>query len=159
MFREDSPEPDGKFYDSRGTVGPRRARQRFRQAFRGMARPGFPRCRKSDMIRPVRVHSRCCFASPLWKITRTDAAIIPADADMHPLPIHRRNALHQMWRVDEACPHRATKPTVRFVDLPLRALRQRRKLPEGNVRRSRSRLSNVIRLPASWLHSARCATC
>src|SRR6202040_1507595 len=57
-----------------------------------------------------------------------DAAYIPADAHLHALSNQHRNALHEMRRADEAGPDRAARHKLRRADLPVHALRLRRKL-------------------------------
>jgi hypothetical protein len=64
-----------------------------------------------------------------------DAAITPADADMHAVSGHGRDALHEMRRTDEARADRAPEPRLRLADLPVHPLRHRRKLPQGDVDR------------------------
>jgi hypothetical protein len=61
----------------------------------------------------------------------TDAANIPADANLHPLPNQHRNALHQMRCPNEAGDDRTARSKLRCADLPLHALRFRREFPEG----------------------------
>ena len=51
-----------------------------------------------------------------------DAEHVTADADLHPLSGHHRNALHQMRRADAAGADRAAQAALRLADLPLRPL-------------------------------------
>jgi len=100
---------------------------------------GFPSCRKSAINDSVRVALKQlrCVASlqtpTLLETSEHNAATPPADADLHALPAHRRDALHQMRRADETHAYRAAKPEFRSADLSVRTVRHRRMLPEGDV--------------------------
>jgi elongation factor P hydroxylase len=64
-----------------------------------------------------------------------DAAVIPADADLHALSNHYSDAMHEMWHTDEAGPDRAASAEFGFADLPVRPMRLRRELFEADVDR------------------------
>ena len=64
-----------------------------------------------------------------------DATNIPANADLHALSNQHRNALHEVRRADEAGPDRTARSKLRSADLPVCALRLRRKLFEGALDR------------------------
>jgi hypothetical protein len=61
------------------------------------------------------------------------AANIQADADLHTLSSHHRDAVHDMRRADAARIDRTARPQLQFADLSLRSLRFRRELFEGDV--------------------------
>ena len=63
-------------------------------------------------------------ASPIF-MRGYDAAILPADADLHALSNHNSDAMHEMWHTDEAGPDRATRAEYGLADLPVRPLRLR----------------------------------
>jgi hypothetical protein len=63
------------------------------------------------------------------------AANIQADADLHTLSSHHRDAVHDMRRADAARIDRTARPQLQFADLSLRSLRFRRELFEGDVER------------------------
>jgi hypothetical protein len=69
----------------------------------------------------------------LLETSEHNAATTPANANLHALPAHRRDALHQMRKADETHAHRAAKPEFRSANLSVRAVRHRRMLPEGDV--------------------------
>lgn len=65
----------------------------------------------------------------------SDAADIQADADLHTLSTHHRDAVHDMRRADAAYIDRAARPELQSADLSLRALQFRRELSKGDVSR------------------------
>ena len=77
-----------------------------------------------------------------------DAANIPADANVHAPSNQHRDALHDVRRADEAGHDRAARSKLRRTDLPVRALRLRRKLFEGTLDRTATRSARQS-LPAS----------
>ena len=75
-----------------------------------------------------------------------NAAILPADADLHALPNHYSDAMHEMWHPDEIGPDRTASAESGFADLPVRPLRLRRELFEADIDRAGSRYCRVIRV-------------
>ena len=61
------------------------------------------------------------------------AAYATADANLHALSGHHRNALHQVRRADAAGPDRAAPAGARPADLPLQPLRFRREFSDGPI--------------------------
>jgi len=122
-----------------GAVGVRSLRSRFWTADPGSIRvsgllPLLPQIRH-DWFGSVAFSG--CVASPPCQLffgnSGHDAATTASDADMHALPTYCWDALHQMRRTDEAGPHRTAEPEFRSADLPVRAVRHWRMLPEGDV--------------------------
>jgi hypothetical protein len=76
------------------------------------------------------------------------AANIQADADLHTLSSHHRDAVHDMRRADAARIDRTARPQLQFADLSLRSLRFRRKLFEGDVDRRNATPNSASRSKA-----------
>jgi hypothetical protein len=72
---------------------------------------------------------------PFFRARGFHAANIQADADLHAISSHHRDAVHEMRYADAARINRAAKPQARSADLPLRALRLRRELFERDLDR------------------------
>jgi hypothetical protein len=107
-----------------------RAPKRF--AFQGLSRisimSGIGHC--VDGIGPTAW--RCV---PLSRARGFHVANLQADADLHTLSIHHRDAVHDMRRADAARIDRTARPQLQSADLSLRALRFRRELFKDAVNR------------------------
>jgi hypothetical protein len=71
----------------------------------------------------------------IFRVRGFHAANIQADADLHTLSSHHRDAMHDMRRADAARIDRTARPQLQSADLSLRSLRFRRELFEGDVDR------------------------
>jgi hypothetical protein len=82
---------------------------------RGFA--GFQLCRKSDIVPTVFGSSAWRCVPPLSSARIHNVANIQADADLHTVQTHHRDAVHDMRGADAARTDRATRPQLQFADL------------------------------------------
>lgn len=105
---------------------------------------------EQSLIRSRRAASQICMRG-------YDAAVLPANADLHALSNHHSDAMHEMWHADEAGPHRAARTESGFADLPVRPVRLRREFLEADVARGGvvALSVSVIAFYGVWAHGHR----
>jgi hypothetical protein len=87
-----------------------------------------------------------------------NAAILPADADLHALSDHHSDAMHEMWHPDETGPDRTARAEYGFADLSVRPVRLRREFFEADIESASEAVAlsvSLIAFDGVWAHGHR----